>query len=96
MNLREGKASECDPGKIAAMGVLRLCSGLARRGGGERKEQAPLVDERERGGGERSTEGRGFGRRALGQAGSVAGWAAASLAGPSAWPARGDFPFFLN
>ena len=65
-----------------ATGVLRLCSGLARRGGGDRKEWAPLVSERERGETGRATKGRGFGRDA-GGAGWLARWAAASATGPA-------------
>ena len=96
--MREGKASERDPGKIAATGVLRLCSGLARRGGGERKGWGRRVSERERGGGERATE-----RERLWVCGAL-GWrprrwwaASGGELGRMAWPAQVFFLFvFLN
>ena len=91
--MREGKASERDPGKIAATGVLRLCSGLARRGGGERKERAPLVSERERGETGRATEGERV--RARRGWSWLAGALGCGLGDWACWPGAWRAGFFL-
>jgi len=94
MDLDEGATRDRDPEKIAVTGGGGRA--LARRDVGEWKERgrAPRVSEGEREGSERATEAKAA--RASGAGASRLGrcWAAASLAGLSAWLARGLFPFF--
>ena len=57
----EGSTRDHDPERIAVSGALCACSGAACRGRGVRDRVGSRVSERKRGGGERSTEGKGSG-----------------------------------
>ena len=61
MDLDEGATRDRDPEKIAVSGALCACSGAACHGRWVRDRVGSRVSERERGGGERSTEGKGSG-----------------------------------
>ena len=57
----EGSTRDHDPERIVVSGALCACSDAACRGRGVRDRVGSRVSERERGGGERSTEGKGSG-----------------------------------
>ena len=98
----EGSTRDHDPERIAVSGALCACSGAACRGRGVRDRVGPRVSERERGGGEQSTEGEGSGVERWGRpARSLVGCGSALLGrlawrrlGRLAWLAPGPFPFF--